>query len=76
MLSRRDNIEYSINTYLEYQLGKLDKANFNELLFEAPLMQNSESVLIHCDQNGNKIRIWKLGNYHTQTNNLRSIDRA
>ena len=58
MLSRRDNIEYSINTYLEYQLGKLDKANFNELLFEASLMQISESVLIHCDQKGNEIRIW------------------
>ncbi len=50
--------------------------NSNELLFEASLMQSSESVSIHCDQNGNKIRIRLLVTSRTQTNNLRSIDRV
>ena len=50
--------------------------NSNELLFEAPSMQNSESVSLHCDQNGNEIRIQLLGVSCTQTNNLRSIDRV
>lgn len=51
-------------------------ANSNELLFEAPLILDSESVSLHCDQKGTRLRygIW----FYTvqQINNLRSIDRA
>jgi len=30
-------------------------ANSSELLFEASLIQSSESTMIHCDQRGNGI---------------------
>jgi len=36
-----------------------------ELLFEASLMQISESVSIHCDQRGNEIKIQYLVIYCT-----------
>jgi len=36
-----------------------------ELLFEASLIQISESVLIHCDQRGNEIKIEYLVVYST-----------
>jgi len=36
-----------------------------ELLFEASSLKNSESVLIHCDQKGNEIKIGYVGIYPT-----------
>ena len=40
-------------------------ANSNKLLFEAPSILDSESVLIHCDQRGNEIKIGYMAAYPT-----------
>ena len=47
-----------------------------ELLFEAPLVQDSESVSLHCDQKGMRLGYGIWVHIVQQTNNLRSIDRT
>jgi len=47
-----------------------------ELLFEAPLMQDSESVSIHCDQKGMRLGYGGWLPIVQQTKSLRSIDRT
>jgi len=47
-----------------------------ELLFEASLVQISESALIHCDQKGMRLGYDNWVFIVQQTNSLRSIDRT